>query len=189
MENDRIRASPSVEGAPWKCGKNQKNWSGTPFHLCRIRFIAFQIGLSRYSGAIYQDVDRRKPIEHLDYFFPICHITHHRDKVLAQSDFQLLQLGLVDIDPSHVCVQECKTCANGATESRCSPGYNNILRLPVPVHANDSDLPTLQCHSQKWYTGGKFVSQVLLCFGEIELVDHEEFAAASLFNLADQQRI
>jgi hypothetical protein len=29
----------------------------------------------------------------------------------------------------------------------------------------------------------------LLCFSEIELVDHEKFAPASLFNLADQKRI
>jgi hypothetical protein len=35
----------------------------------------------------------------------------------------------------------------------------------------------------------KFVSEVLLCFSEIELVDQEEFASVALLELADQKRV
>ena len=52
-----------------------------------------------------------------------------------------------------------------------------------------SKLPTLQYQSRHCCTCGKFVSEVLLCFSEIKLVDHEKFATASLFNLADQKRV
>jgi hypothetical protein len=35
----------------------------------------------------------------------------------------------------------------------------------------------------------KFVSEVVLCFGEIELVDQVIFACAALLELADQKRV
>ena len=45
-----------------------------------------------------------------------------------------------------------------------------------------------------WWVGkrsirlsSKFVSEVLLCLSEIELVDHVKFASSALFELADQK--
>jgi len=35
----------------------------------------------------------------------------------------------------------------------------------------------------------KFVSEVLLCFSEIELVNQEEFVSVALLELADQKRV
>jgi hypothetical protein len=35
----------------------------------------------------------------------------------------------------------------------------------------------------------EFVGEVLLCFGEIKLVNEEEFPAAASFDLADQKRV
>jgi len=47
-----------------------------------------------------------------------------------------------------------------------------------------------------WWAGkrsirlsSKFVSEVLLCLSEIELVDHVKFASLALFELADQKRV
>jgi hypothetical protein len=51
-------------------------------------------------------------------------------------------------------------------------------------------------HLRCWNSGkspvrisSKFVSEVLLRFSEIELVDQEKFAAAALLKLADQKRV
>jgi len=35
----------------------------------------------------------------------------------------------------------------------------------------------------------KFVDEVLLCFSEVELVDHEKFASVTLLVLADRKRV
>jgi hypothetical protein len=44
-----------------------------------------------------------------------------------------------------------------------------------------------------WASAGrlrsKFVSEVLLCFSEIELVNQEEFVSVALLELADQKRV
>ena len=47
-----------------------------------------------------------------------------------------------------------------------------------------------------WWVGkrsillsSKFVSEVLLCLGKIELVDQVKFASSTLFELANQKRV
>ena len=110
------------------------------FHLRRIRFVAFQVSMSRYSGAIHQDIDRWKLPENMEYFFPISHVTNHRDEILPQDGLHFLQWRVVDVDTPHHCVQVYETCAKSATESRCRPGDDDILRLPVLVHGSKPGL-------------------------------------------------
>ena len=63
-----------------------------PLHLCGMGFVAFNISLSRYSGAIYQNVDLWKLAKYLNYFVPISYITNHRVKLFSQNGVHLLQL-------------------------------------------------------------------------------------------------
>ena len=48
---------------------------------------------------------------------------------------------------------------------------------------------TALCISSAGRLRSKFVSEVLLCFSEIELVNQEEFVSVALLELADQKRV
>jgi hypothetical protein len=52
-----------------------------------------------------------------------------------------------------------------------------------------SDLGGWETDKSAGRLSSKFVSEVLLCFSEIELVDQEEFASVALLELADQKRV
>jgi hypothetical protein len=59
-------------------------------------------------------------------------------------------------------------------------------RNPGPVELN---LGRCQAGKSSIGLSSKFVSEVLLCFGEIELVYQVIFASAALLELADQKRV
>jgi len=52
-----------------------------------------------------------------------------------------------------------------------------------------SDLGGWETDKSAGRLSSKFVSEVLLCFSEIELVDQKEFASVALLELADQKRV
>jgi hypothetical protein len=114
---DRIRASPSVARQLGSVVRTKKIDAEDPLHLYGIGFVAFDISLSRYSGAIYQNVDLWKLAKYLNYFVPICYITNYRDKLFSQNALHLLQLVLVDIDSSYARVEVYEACADSATQS------------------------------------------------------------------------
>ena len=63
-----------------------------------------------------------------------------------------------------------------ASKMRSSPvgGFFETRRLPVKTSSRRNS---------------KFVSEVLLCFGEIELIDQEKLVPTAVPELADQKRV
>ena len=67
----------------------------------------------------------------------------------------------------------------------------DFRRLYFPAGRHEVKCPF--CDNRKneilFRHSGEFVSEVLLCFSEIELVDHEELALVTLLEFADQKRV
>ena len=104
------------------------------FDVCRIRFMAFQVGLPGNPGTVHQDVYRRKLLEDIEHFFPTCHITDHGQEVFSENRSHLVQLRLVDVNTPYICFQASETRAESEPQPRGCSGYNDILRLPALVH-------------------------------------------------------
>ena len=63
------------------------------------------------------------------------------------------------------------------------------LTFVSKIHGNRIRSRRLGDGQKRGRLRSKFVSEVLLCFSEIELVNQEEFASVALLEFADQKRV
>ena len=83
---------------------------------------------------------------------------------------------------------ECRASGKRVVNPRGCPAHQ-VTRKPRNPGLVALDLGCWWASKSSIRLSSKFVGEVLLCFSEIELVDHEKFASAALLELADQNRI